>query len=88
MKSKILVIGGAGFIGINATRFFLKKNKKLNLRFKFDKERQGDQKIFISNNSKLFKMIKWKPKIFYKEGLNKIFKWKVNNLDIIKSNIR
>ena len=25
MKNKILVIGGAGFIGINATRFFLKK---------------------------------------------------------------
>lgn len=67
---------------------FLKKNKKLNLRYKFDKERQGDQKIFISNNSKLFKMIKWRPKIFYKEGLNKIFKWTANNLDIIKSNIR
>jgi len=67
---------------------YLKNDKKIEIKYRFAKERQGDQKIFISDNSKLFKKIKWKPKTSYKQGLNEIFKWTSKNLNIIKSSIK
>ena len=45
------------------------------LKIKFDKMRPGDQKIYISNNNKLFQTLNWSPKIGYKEGLTKLYAW-------------
>lgn len=67
---------------------YLKNVKKIKIKYHFGKERQGDQKIFISDNSKLFKKIKWKPQTTYKKGLDMIFTWTLENLDVIKSSIK
>ena len=61
-------------------------NKKMNKRNKFQKFqwRPGDQKIYISNISKIKKEYDWSPKINISEGLDKIIKWINKNERIIK----
>lgn len=45
------------------------------IEFCFKEWRPGDQKIFISNNTKAKKHFGWEPTIGYKEGLNKTRDW-------------
>jgi CDP-paratose 2-epimerase len=51
-------------------------NKKINL--KFEKVRSGDQKIFISDNTKLKKVLGFRVKTDYSQGLAKLIKWLQN----------
>jgi CDP-paratose 2-epimerase len=41
--------------------------------------RPGDQKIFITDNSKIEKMLGWNPIIDIKGGINRLYKWVVEN---------
>ena len=63
---------------------YLKRLSNHEINFSFNKWRLGDQKIFISDNSKLYKDFKWKPKIPPKEGIKKIFNWVSENENTIK----
>ena len=56
--------------------------KKLNYKIKisFDKMRVGDQEYFVSVNKKIKKLLGWKPKTDFKEGLNQLIAWQRNNL--------
>jgi CDP-paratose 2-epimerase len=51
--------------------------KKLNIRLNYYKiqNRLYDQKIFISDNKKIYKDLKWKPIIDYKKGLVQMLEW-------------
>ena len=51
--------------------------KKLNKKNKYEKFnwRSGDQKIYISNISKIKRELNWSPKIRISEGLNKVIRW-------------
>ena len=51
--------------------------KKLNKKNKYKnfKWRSGDQKIYISNISKIKRELNWSPKIRISEGLNKVIRW-------------
>lgn len=49
---------------------------------KFEKERVGDQKYFVSKNEKIKKILDWTPKTDFKEGLKKLINWQKNNLTI------
>lgn len=53
----------------------LENKFQVNLKFYFKNERANDQKIFISNNSKITKCIGWKPKISIVNGIDDIIKW-------------
>ena len=55
--------------------YLLEKILKKKIRYKFDLERLGDQKVFISDNSKSYKEYRWKPKINIEEGVNNMIKW-------------
>ncbi len=74
-KNKISVIGLIRLLEI-------KLNMKIN--YKFYPERKGDQKVFISNNSKAHNELNWMPKTGLSKGLNKIISWTEENLDFIK----
>ena len=54
--------------------------KKLN----FSKWRVGDQKIFISDNTKAKKILNWKPEYNITQGINNIFNWINKNVNSIK----
>ena len=54
-----------------------KTEKKLKIKLNYHKinNRLYDQKIFISDNKKIYKDLKWKPNIDYKKGLDQMLKW-------------
>lgn len=53
----------------------LKNKVNQNIQYKLFDWREGDQKIYISDNSKLEKELKWKPKIDKNNGVDKLIIW-------------
>jgi len=58
-------------------------NKKIDINF--NDWRAGDQKVFISNNEKLYKSLGWKPITNIKVGLENLFKWITENKEVLSS---
>ena len=50
----------------------ISKKLGIELNYKFIEERSSDQKVFISNNTKISESIGWNPKISYLEGIEKM----------------
>ena len=76
-SGKVYNIGG-GFnnsISLLELIILLEKNLKSKIPVEFNDWRDGDQKIFISNNKKLSKDLGWKPKVGIKKGLFQLIKW-------------
>lgn len=48
----------------------------------FDKWRIGDQKVYISNISKAYEKLGWKPKINPRKGIKRIIEWVKENIDL------
>lgn len=55
------------------------------LNYSFSEWRPGDQKIFISDNSLLKNDLNWEPKINYKTGIKRLYRWISKNKDFIES---
>ena len=77
-KHKISVIG---LINILENKFNMK------IKCKFLKERKGDQKVFISDNTKA-KDFGWEPNTSLEIGLDKTIEWILNNIEFIKRLIK
>ncbi len=45
--------------------------------------RPGDQRIFVSNINKARSLLQWQPKINTKMGIEKLYNWVSNNLDLL-----
>lgn len=83
-KGEIYNIGGGiknslsllEFLKILETRL----GKKINL--KFVEERAGDQKVFISDNSKLERTLNWMPRVGKEAGVERLINWISDNMDI------
>jgi CDP-paratose 2-epimerase len=59
--------------------FFLSKKLNKEINYNFFDWRKGDQKIYISDISKIEKDLKWRPHISVNDGLNKLINWIDNN---------
>ncbi len=59
---------------------FLEKYLSKKIKLYFSKPRPGDQKIFISNNSKAKKDFNWEPKVDYKKGVPLLIEWLRKNV--------
>ena len=55
--------------------------------FDFFETRQGDQKIFVSDNSKALTALGWEPQVSLTQGLDQLFDWIQDNLDIIRQTL-
>ena len=66
----------------------LRSKYNLNTNISYGKERDGDQKIFVSDNSKIKKFIGWKPNTSVKDGLKEIVSWSIKNFDLIKKTLK
>ncbi len=55
------------------------------VRVKFVKDRPGHDKRYALNSSKIINQLKWKPKTSFINGINKTFKWYLNNKKYYKS---
>jgi CDP-paratose 2-epimerase len=49
----------------------------------FAEKRPGDQDIYISNNTKIKKILGWKPSVPVEDGLEKLFTWLEESIDTI-----
>ncbi|MEK7097097.1 MAG: GDP-mannose 4,6-dehydratase [Patescibacteria group bacterium] len=58
----------------------LKDNFGYKIKINFDKTRLGDQKYFVSKNNKIKRMLGWKPKINFLNGIKNMISWQKNNL--------
>lgn len=85
-KGQIYNIGGGpeNTLSLNELVRILefKLNKKLKI--KNDDWRPGDQKVFVSDISKISSDTGWKPTIQVEEGIDKMISWIYDNLDILK----
>ena len=75
--NKIYNVGGGFNNSISILELIEILNKKLDKKNKYKKYnwRPGDQKIYISNISKIKKDYKWYPKIRVSHGLDKVIRW-------------
>jgi CDP-paratose 2-epimerase len=88
--NKIYNIGGGSANSVSILELIDILNKKMNKKNKFKKFewRQGDQKIYISDISKIKKEYNWYPKINLSTGLDKIIEWINKNEIIIKNTLK
>ena len=68
---------------LNAAKKNIKIGKKVKI--KFIKDRPGHDKRYALDSSKLIKKLKWKPKTNFLDGINKTFKWYLNNKKYYRS---
>ena len=85
VKGEIFNIGGGPQNQVSISEFIEYIKKKLNkpLKYKFSDWRPGDQKYFVSDNSKLYKYLNWTPKISMQEGVDKLIDWIFENKELI-----
>lgn len=86
VKGEIFNVGGGLNNSLSILEFFeiLQKEHNLNFNYQFSEIRQGDQKIFISDNTKIKNMLGWAPQIAVRDGMSKLIEWVKNNLDTVK----
>lgn len=58
----------------------LKNNFGYRIKILFDKTRLGDQKYFVSKNSKIKTFLGWEPKMNFINGIKNMISWQKNNL--------
>lgn len=77
VAGQIFNIGGGyeNAVSLNQYVGFLKKSVGLKVVVGYDNWRPGDQKVFISNNKKAEKMLDWKPKVGWEQGVGKMIGW-------------
>ena len=54
-------------------------------KIKFVKDRPGHDFRYALDNKKIFKKIKWKPKIKFDQGIKDTIQWYIKNKNLLKS---
>ena len=85
-KSKIYNVGGGNKNSLSLIELIASLESKLQKRVNFKKYdwRPGDQKIYISDISKVSKELNWKPQVKISDGLDKVINWIETNKKSIK----
>jgi len=77
MTGKVYNLGGGPENTLSLLEFMelLKRDHSLELSYTFSEVRQGDQPIFISDNSAIERDAGWKPKTGVQEGITQLLAW-------------
>ena len=83
---QIYNIGGGANNQISLVNFLDILGKKLGKKIEYKKEkmRLGDQKIYVSNISKVKKELDWEPKIPYSKGIELLINWIKENIHLFE----
>ncbi|MEW6008942.1 MAG: NAD-dependent epimerase/dehydratase family protein [Candidatus Omnitrophota bacterium] len=81
LKSALYNIGGGPENTLSLLEFLEHLTKDLGRRprYTFGEWRASDQKVYISDISKIKKELNWQPKINVNDGLNRLIEWVKNN---------
>ena len=60
-------------------------NEGLELGYTFEGWRPGDQKVFISDNTKVLKTLDWKPSVSPAEGIQRLISWVREHEELLRS---
>ena len=84
IKNRIYNVGGGANFSISLIELinFLKR-EKIFVKYSRTNWRDGDQKIFISDNSKVKNDFHWSPKINPKKGIKILIDWVIQNKKVI-----
>lgn len=84
LQHEVFNIGGGPENTASLLEFIdeLKKITKKENHIRFDDWRPSDQKVYISDTTKVSKKLNWHPKISPKEGIRKIIEWVKDNKKI------
>ena len=90
VKSEIYNVGGSSKNSLSLLELINSLEKKLKKKVNFRKYnwRPGDQKIYISNISKVSKELNWKPEIKISQGLDRVIEWVKLNQKIIQKTLK
>ena len=58
-----------------------------NLNYKFDKQRPGDQELFVCDISKANRLLDWSPQVSVLSGTEMLMEWVENNLEIFEGGV-
>ncbi len=85
VKGEIFNIGGGPQNQLSILEFieYLKKKLSKPIKYRFSSWRPGDQKYFVSDNTKLYKYLNWIPKISMEQGVDKLINWIKINKEVI-----
>lgn len=85
-RENVYNVGGGNNFSLSILELidYLKKTKNPKIKLGYKKWRLGDQKIYISDNSKLNKNFGWKPEISPNVGIKKLISWVNKNKNIIQ----
>lgn len=86
VSGEIFNIGGGknNTLGILEFVKYLEQRLNKKIEYKFSSWRPGDQKYFVSDNTKLKKFLNWQPKISFDKGVEKLIEWVYKNKDLIQ----
>lgn len=85
-KGKIYNVGGGPKFTLAIWSEFgkiLEESFKRKIPITFSNWRPGDQKVYISDITKIEKELGWKPKVSVREGIKKLFSWVLENKAIL-----
>ncbi|NQU95523.1 MAG: NAD-dependent epimerase/dehydratase family protein [Candidatus Omnitrophica bacterium] len=86
LKTEVFNIGGGPDNTISLLEFIEMIEQKTGNKMKkgFDKWRPSDQKVYISDISKVKKILSWQPQIDASRGIDKLISWVKENLSFFK----
>lgn len=86
LKREVFNIGGGRENTLSLLDFFdlLEELTGERAEIRFDKWRPSDQKVYISDISKVKEMLKWEPEVNPREGVNTLVEWVNENRNLLK----
>lgn len=81
LKHAVFNIGGGPANTVSLLEFldFLQRKMQTNLKISFSNWRPSDQKVYISDITKIKEQLNWQPKISTSEGIKRLIKWVKEN---------
>jgi len=85
-KGEIYNIGGGEENAFSLLELigFLEDVLDIKIKHDFHEWRPGDQKVFISDNTKLNRELDWHPAVSKEKGIKNLIAWTRDNIDVIK----
>lgn len=82
LKHSVFNIGGGPHNTISLLEFidYLKKTLKIKMNISYSDWRPSDQKVYISDITKINKLLGWQPKTSVEEGIEKLISWVKENI--------
>jgi len=87
VKGEAFNIGGGNDYSLSIWELFDILEKISGKKFNYEKSswRPGDQKVYISDISKIKNMLNWSPKNSPQEGVEKLYNWIAKNKDLVNT---